>query len=531
MLTHLRVRNLGVLEDASIAPGAGFTVITGETGAGKTLLLGALRLLVGERAKQTTVGPFADEAMSEGLFEEGSGEFGVTRVVPRDGKSRAYLDGNLVAAGILAERLGSVVEIVGQHDQMLLRRSQSVLGLVDGVLDEPGAQARARYDTTWSLYRSALDDQRRLGGDRMALERELDLVRYQANEISSAGLEPGDDQRLESMVARLKNTELMRDNLAAATDELDSAAESTGIVVSRLRKLAAVDSGLEELLTAAELLGDLTHDLLSGVRDQAESANDDPRQLEQLEEQLTSLGQLKRKYGKTLEEVLEFGIDAGRRAGELETLLEKASGIEDLVSQLESEVAEAGIHLRSARRAAVQGIENEARAHLAALGLPSASLSFSIEEVEPGPSGADRVELMFASDDRLAAGTVHDVASGGELSRLVLALRLATRSKDVDSLVFDEIDAGVGGVTALEVGRKLADLARTCQVLCVTHLPQVAAHADTHYVIERTGATASVRRIEGEDRLTELSRMLAGLPESERGREAAAELLEGARTG
>jgi DNA repair protein RecN (Recombination protein N) len=518
MLTHLRVRNLGVLEDASIAPGAGFTVITGETGAGKTLLLGALRLLVGERAKQTTVGPFADEAMSEGLFEEGSGEFGVTRVVPRDGKSRAYLDGNLVAAGILAERLGSVVEIVGQHDKMLLRRSQSVLGLVDGVLDEPGAQARARYDTTWSLYRSALDDQRRLGGDRMALERELDLVRYQANE-------------LESMVARLKNTELMRDNLAAATDELDSAAESTGIVVSRLRKLAAVDSGLEELLTAAELLGDLTHDLLSGVRDQAESANDDPRQLEQLEEQLTSLGQLKRKYGKTLEEVLEFGIDAGRRAGELETLLEKASGIEDLVSQLESEVAEAGIHLRSARRAAVQGIENEARAHLAALGLPSASLSFSIEEVEPGPSGADRVELMFASDDRLAAGTVHDVASGGELSRLVLALRLATRSKDVDSLVFDEIDAGVGGVTALEVGRKLADLARTCQVLCVTHLPQVAAHADTHYVIERTGATASVRRIEGEDRLTELSRMLAGLPESERGREAAAELLEGARTG
>ena len=530
MLSHLRVRNLGVLEDASIDPGPGFTVITGETGAGKTLLLGALRLLVGEKAKQTAVGPFAEEATSEGLFEEGDAEFGVTRVVPRDGKSRAYLDGNLVAAGVLEEKVGAMVELVGQHDQMLLRRSQSVLGLVDGALDEQGARTRARYEETWSRHRSALDDQRRLGGDRMALERELDLVRYQANEIAVAGLDMGDDQRLESMMTRLRNTELMRENLAAATDELESAAENTGSVVSRLRKLATVDAGLGEQLSAAETLGDLTHDLLSGVRDLAESANDDPQQLELLEQRLTSLGELKRKYGKTLREVLEFGSDALRRVGELEELLDKASGIEDLVRQIESELVEAGSELRDARRAGIQGIEHQARTHLAALGLPSASLSFSIEAVEPGPSGADRVELMFASDDRLAAGTVHDVASGGELSRLVLALRLATRSKDTDTLVFDEIDAGVGGATALAVGRKLADLARTCQVLCVTHLPQVAAHADCHYVIERADATATVRKIEGEDRLAELSRMLAGLPESERGREAAAELLEGARS-
>lgn len=530
MLSHLRVRNLGVLEDASIDPGPGFTVITGETGTGKTLLLGALRLLTGEKAKQTAVGPFAQEAVSEGLFEEGEVEFGVNRVVPRDGKSRAYLDGNLVSAGVLEGRLGGLVEIVGQHDQMLLKRSNSVLRLVDGMLDSGGSKARARYDESWARYRSALDDQRRLGGDRMGLERELDLVRYQANEIAAAGLAVGDDQRLESMASRLKNTAMLRENLIAATDELENVAESIGVVVSRLRKLATIDPGINEQVETAETVGDVTHDLLRAIRDLADTSHEDPHALELLEQQLTSLGELKRKYGRTLEEVLEFGVDASRRVSELDQLLEKASGIEEVVRRSEAELVEVGSKLRIARQGAAKRIEDETRGHLAALGLASAAVTISIEAADPGPSGADRMDLMFASDDRLEAGAVQDVASGGELSRLVLALRLATRSKDTDTLVFDEVDAGVGGATALALGRKLADLARTCQVLCVTHLPQVAAHADTHYVIDRIDATATVRKVDGEERLTELSRMLAGLPESVRGREAAAELLEGARS-
>ncbi len=529
MLAHLRVRNLGVLDDASIDPHPGLTVITGETGAGKTMLLDALRLLTGEKAKQTAVGPFGDEAVSEGLFEDGDIELGVSRVVPRDGKSRAYLDGNLAAASVLAERLGGLVEIVGQHDQILLKKSQSVLRLVDGVLDEDGQGSRAGYLDAWARHRSALEDQRRLGGDRMGLERELDLVRYQANEITAAGLEPGDDLRMESMVSRLRNTETMRENLIAATDELETAAEGTGGVVSRLRKLAVIDEGLAEHVIAAESVDALTRDLLHVVRDLAESAAEDPETLERLEQQLTALGELKRKYGRTLDEVLQFGEEASRRAAELEQLIEKASSIDDLVRESEKELVRTGSALRAARRAATGRIEEETRSHLAALGLTNASLRFSIEPVDPAPSGADKMELLFASDDRLASGSIQDVASGGELSRLVLALRLATRSLETDTLVFDEVDAGVGGVTALALGRKLADLALGCQVLCVTHLPQVAAHADAHYVIERSGARATVRKVEGEERLTELSRMLAGLPESERGREAAAELLEGAR--
>jgi DNA repair protein RecN (Recombination protein N) len=530
MLSYLRARNLGVLEDASIEPGAGFTVITGETGAGKTMLLGALRLLTGEKAKPTGVGPFGDETVAEGLFTEGEEEVGISRIVPRTGKSRAYLDGSLVAATALGARLGSLVEIVGQHDQMMLKSSRSVLHLVDAALDAHGRKARDAYDDAWAGHRTALDRQRQLGGDRMGLERELDLVRYQVREIESAGLEPGDDRRMESRLSRLRNAEMIRDSLGVARDELGSMVDSAGSVVARLRKVAAADDTVSDVLEHAEAVGATTQDLLREVRGAAESASEDPEALEQVEQALNALGDLKRKYGKTLDEVLEFGADAARRASELESLLEQASTIQDLVASTRMKLVETGSNLTEGRQSAIERIEKEAKEHLSALGLPAVSLRFVVEPTEPGPSGADRIELLFASDDRLEAGAVQDVASGGELSRLVLALRLATRSQDTSTLVFDEVDAGVGGATALALGRKLAELSRTCQVLCVTHLPQVAAFADIHYVIERSGSSALVRPVDGEDRLGELSRMLAGLPESERGREAAAELLEGAHS-
>jgi DNA repair protein RecN (Recombination protein N) len=530
MLSYLRACNLGVLEDASIEPGPGFTVITGETGAGKTMLLGALRLLTGEKAKPIGVGPFGDETVAEGLFTEDAEEFGITRVVPKTGKSRAYLDGSLVAATALGDRLGGLVEIVGQHDQMMLKSSQSVLRLVDAALDAAGRKAREDYEEAWARHRTALDRQRQLGGDRMGLERELDLVRYQVREIEAAGLEPGDDRRMESRLSRLRNAEMIRDNLGLARDELESMIESAGSVVARLRKVASADDTVSAVLEQAEAVGATTQDLLREVRDAAESAGEDPEALEQLEQALNALGDLKRKYGKTLDEVLEFGADATRRVSELESLLDQASTIEDLVASTGMELVETGSKLTGGRQSAIERIEKEAKEHLSALGLPAVALRFVVEHTEPGPSGADRIELLFASDDRLEVGAVQDVASGGELSRLVLALRLATRSQDTSTLVFDEVDAGVGGATALALGRKLAELSRSCQVLCVTHLPQVAAFADTHYVIERSGSAAVVRPVDGEDRLGELSRMLAGLPESERGREAAAELLEGAHS-
>jgi DNA repair protein RecN (Recombination protein N) len=530
MLHHLRVRNLGVLEDATIAPGPGFTVITGETGAGKTMLLGALRLLEGQKPSASAVGPFGDAAVAEGLFGDDEHEIGVTRVVPGLGKSRAYIDGNVVAAAVLGEKLAGVVEIVGQHDRLALRSPRAILAIVDVRLDDAGRQARTGYFETWSRYRAALADQRRLGGDTMALERELDLLRYQAGEIDAAGLKPGDDEDMESLAIRLRNIEVIRESVSMAIDDLDRITTGSGELVATLRKLAGIDPAFTEHSDTAEEIDARASDLRRMVRQAADGIDEDPEALAELESRLNLLGDLKRKYGRALEEVLEFGEDATRRASELESLLEQASSIGQVVTGLQADLAQQGARLTEARLRAGRQIEEEARAHLTDLGLPEAVLKLEIMGEMPGASGADQVTLWFASDDRMTPGPIHEVASGGELSRLMLALRLSSRDQGTGTMVFDEIDAGVGGATALTLGRKLADLASKTQVLCVTHLPQVAAHATTHYVVDREGSRAEVRRVDGDARLTELSRMLAGLPDSERGREAAAELLEGAHS-
>jgi DNA repair protein RecN (Recombination protein N) len=526
MLKHLRVRNLGVLGDAEIDPDPGFTVITGETGAGKTLLLGGLRLLTGDKPRPDAVGPFATETQADGLFDDGPDEVGASRVVPRDGRSRAYLEGALVSASALEARVAKLVEIVGQHDQLRLRRPAAVLGLVDKVLDEGGLLAKSGYESSWKAYRVSLHDQKSLGGDLMALERELDLVSHQAREIEGAGLRAGDDEAAEMLASRLRNAEAIQTHLAVAVDKAELMADLSGEVVSSLRKIADMDPGLTASAAGWESVADQIVEMLRSVRDSAEEVREDPATLAEVEERLTALGDLKRKYGKTIADVVEFGAGARARADEVGALLERSSVIDAEVARAHENLLVAASGLRVARQRAVAGIQQETATHLRALGMPNASLVFVLEEVEAGPTGADRIELRFASDDRLESGAIQDVASGGELSRLILALRLATRAGGAETLVFDEVDAGVGGVTALALGRKLADLGHISQVLCVTHLPQVAAHAESHYVVKRDGDRAEVMKVEGEQRLEELSRMLAGLPESARGKEAAAELLE-----
>jgi DNA repair protein RecN (Recombination protein N) len=272
-------------------------------------------------------------------------------------------------------------------------------------------------------------------------------------------------------------------------------------------------------------------DLGRESRRAGENLEADPKRMEELEDTLTAIGDLKRKYGRTLEEVMTFGVEAARRADELEGLVTDADRIDDLVDSARAEVRERAADLTKARAAASAQVMAGMQEQLTDLGLGAARVEIELGEVEPGPSGADRVTMRFASDNRLDMADVATGASGGELSRLVLALRLATRARETTTLVFDEVDTGIGGKTALAMGSKLAELATASQVLCVTHLPQVAAHADTHYVVERgASGVAAVRRVDGDERVEEITRMLAGLPDSEAGRTAAAELLAGTRT-
>jgi DNA repair protein RecN (Recombination protein N) len=267
--------------------------------------------------------------------------------------------------------------------------------------------------------------------------------------------------------------------------------------------------------------GDLARDL---VRDH-DDLELDPSELELAEERMRTLADLRRRFGSTLPEVLEFAAAAAARAEALDTVLGRADSLGDEIALARTAVRETGEALTHHRKTAAAALTTAAVDHLRDLGFSDPTVTATVEAAEAGPSGADTIGLWFASDSRLKAGEIGRVASGGELSRLVLALRLAGGAGEADTLVFDEIDAGVGGATALAVGRKLAALAETRQVLCVTHLPQVAAFAETHYVVVRDETTATVQRVDGEERIQELSRMLAGLPDSERGRQAADELL------
>ena len=529
MLHHLRVRNLGVIEDASLEPSPSFTVITGETGAGKTLLLGGLRLILGAKADAESVGPAAEEAQVDALLEHRGEEVGVTRIVPRSGRSRAYLNGGIVSADSIGSDVAPWVEVVGQHDQLTITRSAPLLAMVDSCLDDESLTA---YRTAWRTYQDVLARQRRLGGDPLALARELDLTRYQAEEIERAGISAGIDVELEAAVAKLRNVEEITEHLSGALRIAEGMAEEAGEIVSRLRKVAGLDQSSSSLATTSEGLMSETQELVTSVRNSLETLEQDPDRLEDLESTLTAIGELKRKYGRTIEEVIDFGMTARSRTTELEELMAEAEDIDSSVERSLDAARRTARSLSETRSSVARQIERDVAGHLADLGLASGRVEIVSQQSDMTGTGTDRLELQFASDPRLSSGPVTKVASGGELSRLVLALRLATRDRSAATLVFDEVDTGIGGTTALAMGKKLADLARTAQVLCVTHLPQVAAHADRHYVVSRAkDGIARVGPVEGDGRVMEIARMLAGLPESQAGRSVAAELLADAGNG
>lgn len=526
MLDELVVRNLGLIEEAQLHPGPGLTVITGETGTGKTLLLGALRMLLGEGTKPDLVGPFGDEAVVEGrLVRTDGNEIGVARRMPRDGRSRAYLNGSIASAAALDEVSTGMVDIIGQHDQLSLLKPAEARRLVDDGLDDVGKAHQAAYTALWGRLQTARDRQAMLGGDRRAIERERDLADYQSLEIAGAGFAAGDDIDLERSLARMRNSAELGEHLGAAQRAVEQAREVFSEAVTAVRKVERLDastSELNETLAAIEQsMGEVAFEL-GGEIDDLETDDDS---LESAEARAATLADLKRKYGATLDDVLEFGSSMQQRSRELTDLLDSADQITEEIAEIEAALVEVGAKLRSARAASGDRILTVAKRHLNDLGFRDPVLEAHFEDIPPGPQGTERITLQFASDDRLKPGDLSKVASGGELSRLVLALRLAAGSGDTETLVFDEIDSGIGGTTAIEIGRKLAELATHHQILCVTHLPQVAAFADGHYVVDRGETRASVKLVEGDSRIAELSRMLAGAPDSDVTKRTAAELL------
>ena len=519
MLAELAVRDLGVIRDLQLVLGPGMTAVTGETGAGKTLIVEAIELLVGGRADGTMVRHGAAEATVEGRFLVDEDEVVLRRVVPSQGRSRAYVDGRLATASELSEWGRRLVDLHGQHDHQSLLSTAVQRGALDrfgGVDLEPLALARkalAEIDAELA----------ELGGDPRERARELDLLRFQVDELDAAGLgDPDEDGALELEEDRLGDAVAHTEALAAALQAVDI---DDGAGAGLARAVAALDDRRPFAAEAARLrslAAELT-DIAADLRAAGDQVEQDPERLDVVRERRRLLHELQRKYGEDLGEVMAYRDDVRARVDALADRDRLAAELDERRAAALAAIAEAEHEVGAARRAAAPDLAAATQGHLVELAMAKA-----VVEVSVGDDPGDDVTFLLAANAGSPPLPLSRVASGGELARAMLALRLVL-SEAPPTLVFDEVDAGIGGTAATAVGRSLAALGADHQVLVVTHLPQVAAFADAQVGIAKAEADGTVTTtavaLAGEARSVELARMLSGSPDSSTARRHAEELL------
>lgn len=577
MLTEIRIESLGAISAATAEFDRGLTVLTGETGAGKTMVVTGLHLLGGARADASRVRSGAGRAVVEGRFStaeldltsaagidelldaagaerDDDGSIIALRTVSREGPSRAYLGGRSVPAKSLAALTGGLLTLHGQNDQLRLMRPDEQCVALDRFAGVDAAlESYRKLRDEWLIARRDLADR---GARARELQQEADRLTFALTEIDGVDPAPGEDAALVDDIRRLSELESVREAAAGAraalagTDETAgaqgaSAVEALGRAVGLLS--AAGDTALEalgrQLGDALSVTGDVATELggfLAGL----------PADASELDGKLARQAQLRgltRKYAADIDGVLAWAAEARQRLEALDVSEDALAGLNRRVEELATRLARVATELSTARRTAAAGLAEAVTAELAGLAMGDAEFTVSVaplaaraddsaplrlasgEVVHAGTSGIDVVEFGFAAHRGSDVLPLSRSASGGELSRVMLALEVVlSASAAGTTMVFDEVDAGVGGRAAVQIGRRLARLARTHQVIVVTHLPQVAAYADTHLVVETTGAASEVRRLNDEQRVAELARMLAGLGESDAGRAHARELLEAA---
>ena len=529
MLSELHIENLGVIESLDLVLGHGLTALTGETGAGKTMLVEAIELLVGGRADTSIVRHGANEARVEGRFVGDDGEEHILgRVIPSNGRSRAYIDGRPSTVATLASTAERMVDLHGQHAHQSLLSVATQRAALDryGQIDlGPLREVRARLTEIDAALAA-------LGGDERLRAREIDLLRFQVDELDTAGITDADEDRdLDAEETVLSDASAHRDAGRVAHEALSGDAGARAAVGSAL---AAIDGRIPFAEFATRLNDVLSEldDLAGIVRDTADDIDESPERLDVVRERRQLLADLRRKYGDDLAAVMAYHSETEDRLRELEAYDERAAALDiERENALADERAVAAT-VGDARRSAAVPLAADVEQRLRELAMPHASVAIEVGEHANDHPG-DRVRFLLAANPGSSLLPLNRVASGGELARSMLALRLVLADADgagssTGTLVFDEVDAGIGGEAAQAVGDALAGLARHHQVLVVTHLAQVAAAADAQVHVSKTvrnGATfAAVQPLDGDERAQEIARMLSGSP-SEKSLAHARELL------
>ncbi len=554
MLERLTIRDLALVEHVELAFGPGLHALTGETGAGKSLLVDALGLLVGQRADADVVREGAKAAVVEAEFRL-AGEaatrarsvlesFGlaleddtliVRREVSAEGRSRASVNQSSVTLASLKRLTEGLLDLHGQHEHQWLLRDDAAIASLDrlaGLEDE-----RARYAEALAALREAEGDLERLESSLATYAERRDYLLEAARELDEAKLEAGEDDALRSEAQRLAHADRLRSLVQQAIEQLSEAEHSALASLASARhateQAAAIDASLEPALASARDAAFAAEEAAQLLADYADRLEADPERLESVESRRELLARLTRRYRRTLEELIAWRPELARELGQGED----AEGARERAALARAEAERScltvGRALSQRRRSAASEWSNRLTRELAPLGFAHARIAFEVSgaaDGRPGPTGLDQVELAFTPNPGESARPLARIASGGELSRVMLALECALQARDrVGVLVFDEVDSGIGGAVAQAVGERLRDLARHAQVLCITHLPILAALAQHHLVVRkqvtRGRTTARITTLEPAERVEELARMLAGERVTDTTRRQAEELL------
>jgi DNA repair protein RecN (Recombination protein N) len=562
MIEEIRIGSLGVIDSSTLELGPGLTVITGETGAGKTMVVTALGLLLGGRADSGAVRSGARQARIEGVVtagdgtaefwdaftagvDEAGGEVEDDRVVlarnlTAEGRSRAFVGGAAVPVTALARVAEPLVAVHGQSDQHRLLQPRAQRDALDRFGGPALLDLAARYRELYTRLRALETELDEVVATARERAREADLLRFGLGEIEAVCPEAGEDTALAAEESRLGFADTLRAAAEQAREALSSDQEAPDALAAVAEARGLLDGVREHDLAAGELADRLAEvayllsDVAADVASYATRIDTDPARLAAVSERRAALTALTRKYGESIDEVLAWAEQSAARLLELDSTDERIESLRAEQEQLRAELSEVAAALSAARTEAAGRLSSEVTEELAQLAMPDARVEITVVPTEPGPSGADEVTFLLAANTGSEPRPLHKGASGGELSRVMLALEVSLAgTSPVPTFVFDEVDAGVGGAAAVEVGRRLARLARTAQVLVVTHLPQVAAYADRHVLVEKASdgsvTSSGLTTLDDEGRESELSRMLAGLADSDTALAHARELLDVAR--
>ncbi|MFE1291885.1 DNA repair protein RecN [Streptomyces sp. NPDC058751] len=573
VLEEMRIRSLGVIDDAVVELSPGFTAVTGETGAGKTMVVTSLGLLLGGRADPALVRIGAKSALVEGRIsvpadgtavvraEEAGAELDegvllISRTVSAEGRSRAHLGGRSVPVGVLAELADELVAVHGQTDQQGLLKLSRQRQALDRYAGDAVAVPLAKYAGAYRRLRAVSAELDEITTRARERAQEADMLRFGLDEIAAVEPRAGEDAELAAEAERLGHAEALASAATAAhaalagNPEDPEGIDAATLVAGAHRALEAVRSHDAALAVLSGRIGEiniLLGDVAGELAGYADDLDADPLRLAAVEERRAALTQLTRKYGEDVDAVIAWAEASAERLTELDGDDERIGELTAERDALRGELGGLAQALTDARTEAAERFAAAVTAELASLAMPHARVSFEIRQTDDpegvevggrpvayGPAGADEVELLLAPHPGAPPRPIAKGASGGELSRVMLAVEVVFAGTDpVPTYLFDEVDAGVGGKAAVEIGRRLAKLAKSAQVVVVTHLPQVAAFADRQLLVEKTNdgsvTRSGVKVLEGEERIRELSRMLAGQEDSETARAHAEELLAAAR--